>query len=81
MKAKPRGALPWETPPFLAPKFRAEISNTLFCQDYLSITLDEAHNFRNHGTKHSAALTILSRASLRLIATATPLQTRTNVSE
>ncbi|KAF9523073.1 P-loop containing nucleoside triphosphate hydrolase protein, partial [Crepidotus variabilis] len=39
--------------------------------------LDEAHEFRNTGPKHSAALAIMELASIRLVMTATPLQTNT----
>lgn len=55
--------------------------HTLYRQDYLSVTLDEAHHFRNYGAKHSAALTILRKSIVRLILTATPLQTATTVSK
>ncbi|KAF8054096.1 P-loop containing nucleoside triphosphate hydrolase protein [Lyophyllum atratum] len=44
---------------------------------YLSITLDEAHMYRNTGAKHSSALLILERSVLRFVLTATPLQTST----
>jgi hypothetical protein len=54
---------------------RLHISKTLFGQEYLSIVVDEAHNFRNHGPKHFAALAILEKAVVRLPLTGTPLQT------
>ncbi|KAF9470636.1 hypothetical protein BDN70DRAFT_901952, partial [Pholiota conissans] len=76
-KPKKSGSLPWDPLPLRSAKHRPEISKTLFGQRYLSITLDEAHNFRNHGAKHSAALEILKLAIIRLILSATPLQTAT----
>jgi hypothetical protein len=45
----------------------------------LTVTIDEAHEFRNPGVKHSAALSILQKAKIRLIMTATPLLTSTKV--
>lgn len=69
------GDLPWTIPPMHSVKTRRDISKTLFGQQYLSIVVDEAHNFRNHGPKHLAALAILDRAVVRLPLTGTPLQT------
>ena len=79
MKSKKHGSLPWALPPLLPLVHRADVSKTLFGQNFLSITLDEAHNIRNYGAKHSAALAILDRSVIRLILTATPLQTGTKV--
>jgi hypothetical protein len=77
--AKPSSnGLPWAKPNPL-PGHEAAVKKTLFGQRYLSITLDEAHGFRNIGTKHASALLILSLAKIRLIMTATPLQTSTKV--
>lgn len=81
MKTKKHGSLPWALPPLLPLIHRADISKTLFGQDFLSITLDEAHNFRNYGAKHSAALAILDQSMIRLILSATPLQTATKVNK
>jgi len=55
------------------------IHETLFGYKYLVMALDEAHIFRNNGAKHAAALALLFLAALRLILTATPLQTSTTV--
>jgi hypothetical protein len=55
------------------------VKKTLFGLQYLSVTIDEAHEFRNVGPKHSAALCILELATVRLALTATPLQTSTKV--
>jgi len=55
------------------------VNSTLFSQKYLSLVLDEAHEFRNIGAKHSAALAIVGQATLPLIMTATPLLTSTKV--
>lgn len=79
MKSKKHGSLPWALPPLLPLAHRADISKTLFGQSFLSITLDEAHNFRNYGAKHSAALAILDQSIIRLVLSATPLQTATKV--
>ncbi|KAF9470036.1 hypothetical protein BDN70DRAFT_902436, partial [Pholiota conissans] len=65
-KSKKPPKLPWDTPPMLAIQQRADISKTLFGQKYLSVSLDEAHNFRNHGSKHMAALLIDLAAMGRL---------------
>ena len=55
------------------------VKKTLFGLKFLSVTIDEAHEFRNVGGKHSAALAILDKARARLIMSATPLQTSTKV--
>ena len=79
MKAKKFGPLPWALPPLLPLAHRADASKTLFGQNFLTVTLDEAHNFRNYGAKHTAALAILDQSIIRLILSATPLQTATKV--
>ncbi|KAF5344038.1 hypothetical protein D9756_011549 [Leucocoprinus leucothites] len=56
-------------------KAKGSLSNTLFGQWFLTITIDEAHHMRNLGIKHSAALCVLERTTIRLIMTATPLHT------
>ena len=70
--------LPWDIPPKM-PGASKVIHETLFGYKYLVIALDEAHVFRNNGAKHAAALALLILAALRLILTATPLQTSTTV--
>lgn len=77
---KEHGDLPWTMPSLLPRMVRADITKTLFGQRYLSVVIDEAHNFRNHGPKHFAALAILDKAVIRLPLTGTPLQTATKVS-
>jgi TATA-binding protein-associated factor len=57
------------------------VSKTLYGQKYLTITVDEAHNFRNTGPRHSSILLLLNKAEIRLILTATPLQTSTKVAK
>lgn len=70
--------LPWRKPtPVIG--YDSIVGRTLFGLDFLSVTIDEAHEFRNVGAKHSAALAIVERAKVRLIMTATPLQTSTKV--
>ncbi|TFK60185.1 hypothetical protein BDN72DRAFT_779739 [Pluteus cervinus] len=71
-----KGSLPWEVPRRL-PGFDNKVKSTLFHQSYLVTTVDEAHEYRNPGPKHVAALAILKQSTLRVIMTATPLQTST----
>ncbi|TFK59812.1 hypothetical protein BDN72DRAFT_780239 [Pluteus cervinus] len=67
---------PWMRPERL-PSYDVELKTTLFQLKFLSVVIDEAHEFRNLGTKHSAALVILGRSVMRMVMTATPLQTST----
>ncbi|RXW12447.1 hypothetical protein EST38_g13407 [Candolleomyces aberdarensis] len=69
-------ALPWDLPE-RAPGYAARLPFTIFNQKYLTVVIDEAQGLRNLGAKHSAALRILDQGSVRLILTATPLQTST----
>ena len=77
-KANGSNKLPWALPDRL-PNSEDKISKTLYSQKYLTITVDEAHTYRNSGPRHSSILLLLNRAELRLILTATPLQTSTKV--
>lgn len=70
--------VPW-APHRQLPGFDATVSKTIYGQRMLSITLDEAHEFRNN-LKHAAALALVELAVVKLIATATPLQTSNQVS-
>ena len=70
--------MPWEARRRL-PGYQTKIRATLYNQDYLAVILDEAHEFRNPGPKHNAAYEILQSALVRLIMTATPLQTSIRV--
>lgn len=70
--------MPWSAP-IARSDHEQKVKRSLFGQKYLSVTLDEAHEFRNVGTKHASALLILSLAKIGLIMTATPLQTSTKV--
>ncbi|KAF5362322.1 hypothetical protein D9756_002850 [Leucocoprinus leucothites] len=72
IRKRGRNSRPWDIPP---QKPRGSLSNTLFGQWFLTITIDEAHHMRNLGIKHSAALCVLERTTIRLIMTATPLHT------
>jgi TATA-binding protein-associated factor len=78
LKGSPK-ELPWKRQKRLL-KYDSVVNETLFGLDYLSVTIDEAHEFRNVGPKNLAALSILEKANARLIMTATPLQTSTKVS-
>ncbi|KAJ3497670.1 hypothetical protein NLJ89_g10318 [Agrocybe chaxingu] len=74
---RPAGSkVPWTTPERL-PGYEAQAPLTLFGQKYLSTTLDEGQNCRNNGAKHSSVLAILALTLIRIIMTATPLQTST----
>lgn len=78
---RPSGSsVPWDQHEHL-PGYQDIIALTLFGIKYLLVILDEAHEFRNTGPKHSAALAIMALASLRVVMTATPLQTNTKVSQ
>ncbi|KAF8867860.1 P-loop containing nucleoside triphosphate hydrolase protein [Gymnopilus junonius] len=57
--------------------FKENVQSNLFGQKYLTVVLDEAHEFCNMGPKHTAAFTILQKACLCLVMMATPLQTLT----
>ncbi|RXW14189.1 hypothetical protein EST38_g11666 [Candolleomyces aberdarensis] len=67
---------PWDHP---EPRsdYNVNIQKTLFHQEYSVVVLDESQNFRNNGPKHSAALRVLEQANIRVVLTATPLQTST----
>ncbi|KAF8881145.1 P-loop containing nucleoside triphosphate hydrolase protein [Gymnopilus junonius] len=75
-KKKAKEKMPWEARQQL-PGFKENVQSNLFGQKYLTVVLDEAHEFRNTGPKHTAAFAILQKACLRLVMTATPLQTST----
>ncbi|KAK7434927.1 hypothetical protein VKT23_019930 [Stygiomarasmius scandens] len=70
--AKDRSKSPWKLPRL---KVGASLEGTIFGQNFLSATLDEGHDMRNIGSKYYAALALFRRALLRLLPTATPLQT------
>ncbi|KAF9441652.1 hypothetical protein P691DRAFT_683240 [Macrolepiota fuliginosa MF-IS2] len=61
--------------PWTIPDAKSSLVNTIFSQDFLTITVDEAHHMRNAGNKHTAALRLLQQTRVRLIMTATPLHT------
>ncbi|PPQ93015.1 hypothetical protein CVT25_006099 [Psilocybe cyanescens] len=67
---------PWKIPKRF-PNYATNVKNTLYGYDYLSVTIDEAHVFRNTGAKHISLLALIERATLRFAMTATPLQTST----
>jgi hypothetical protein len=69
---------PFDHPPKLV-GFDKRVEKSLFSQDYGGVLLDEGQDFRNPGSKHSAALLILDHGGVRIVATATPLQTRAEV--
>ncbi|RXW13276.1 hypothetical protein EST38_g12578 [Candolleomyces aberdarensis] len=67
---------PWDHPE-PRPDYSVNKLKTLFHPEYAVAVLDESQNFRNNGAKHSAALRVLEQANIRIILTATPLQTST----
>jgi TATA-binding protein-associated factor len=78
-KAKPsKGARPWEAPALKWPGPEA-LNGTVFGQKYLTVTVDEAHQFRNIGTKQWAALELLDLAQVKILLTGTPLHTAPKV--
>ena len=80
-KSKLGGAdLPWALPALLPNVLPERLARSLFGQCFLSGVIDEAHNYRNSGLKHTAVLTILDKCIIRMPLTATPLQTSTKVS-
>jgi hypothetical protein len=72
-------ALPWALPEAMPGSEKKRLGNTLFGQRYLTVIFDEGQMARNPGPKHSSALLLLNQANVRLILTATPLQTSTKV--
>ena len=70
--------LPWAHPA-RSISYNKNVHKTLFSQEYLSVVFDEAQTIRNCGPRQSSALLILEQCSVRLILTATPLQTSTKV--
>jgi hypothetical protein len=77
-KTRPSQALPWDLPEQRG-SFEKRVSETLFGRRWATCIFDEAQGARNIGPKHFAALAILSISLIRLILTATPLQTSTKV--
>ncbi|KAG6871948.1 hypothetical protein C0995_014639 [Termitomyces sp. Mi166 len=69
-KRKKKNTMPWDMP-----NPRKDLTNTIFGQRFLVAIIDEAHNFRNPGTKHISCLRLLQNALVRLPMTATPLHT------
>ncbi|KAF8054482.1 P-loop containing nucleoside triphosphate hydrolase protein [Lyophyllum atratum] len=67
---KRKDVRPWDMP-----TAKGSLTNTLFGQKYLTVTVDEAHHMRNMGRKHTAILRLLEQATIRLAMTATPLHT------
>ncbi|TFK16560.1 hypothetical protein FA15DRAFT_607055, partial [Coprinopsis marcescibilis] len=68
--------IPWDEPPLLP---RAEIRKpyTLFGQNFLFTVIDETQCFRNYGARHNSANAIFKQSTMRIAATATPMQTST----
>ncbi|KAG7093167.1 hypothetical protein E1B28_006856 [Marasmius oreades] len=63
---------PWDMPEL---RRGAQVPDTIFGTRFLSVAIDEAHEFRKEGVKHLAALRLTQQASLKLILTGTPLHT------
>ncbi|KAF5366181.1 hypothetical protein D9758_005658 [Tetrapyrgos nigripes] len=69
---KPKSTLPWKLPSRKNPP-----PKSLFDLQFLTVTVDEAHEFQNLGVKHLAVLAAYAQARIRLALTATPLLTST----
>ncbi|TFK17541.1 hypothetical protein FA15DRAFT_734316 [Coprinopsis marcescibilis] len=69
----PKG-LPWD-PCSRASGYDTRVNSTLYGLEFLTVTWDEAQGLRNTGTMHLSALLILEQAMVRMILTATPIQT------
>jgi len=65
-----KGKLPWELP-----EVKRSFNGTIFSQRFLSITIDEIHEFRNMGMKYFGALGVLRQGVLKFGLTGTPLLT------
>lgn len=76
--AEEKDKLPW-APPTKLGGFLGLVRSTLFRQKYQVVIIDEGHEFRNVGPKHSAAFSIMALGGVHLVMTATPLQTSTKV--
>ncbi|KAJ3564157.1 hypothetical protein NP233_g8477 [Leucocoprinus birnbaumii] len=63
---------PWKAPPV---KPTQSLKDTIFGQFFLSVIVDEAHQMRNLGNKHTSMLRLLQQAKVSLIMTATPIHT------
>ncbi|KAF5343888.1 hypothetical protein D9756_011620 [Leucocoprinus leucothites] len=70
--ARGRNTRPWDIP---ETRKSTVFDRTIFGQQFLSVTIDEAHHMRNVGNKHTAMLCLLDAAIIRIIMTATPLHT------
>jgi len=73
-----RDKFPWDLLIKLS-GFIGNVISTLFSRKYQTVILDEGHEFRNVGPKHTAAFNIMTLAAVRLVMTATPLKTSTKV--
>jgi hypothetical protein len=74
-----RGAASWTKKPSELPERTRSLEGTLFSQNYLTVSLDEAHEMRNLGPKYYSALTALKQGRIKLALTATPLLTSPKV--
>ncbi|TFK16542.1 hypothetical protein FA15DRAFT_607075, partial [Coprinopsis marcescibilis] len=71
---RPHRALPWDPSERLF-TYGSKVGSTLYGLEYLTVTWDEAQGIRNAGAKHLAALRLFEQSCLRIIMTATPIQT------
>ncbi|KAH6908973.1 hypothetical protein BKA70DRAFT_1479770 [Coprinopsis sp. MPI-PUGE-AT-0042] len=69
-----RGALPWDSPP-PHKDYENRLRKTIYSLEFTCAIIDEAQSVRNPGAKHSSVLLLLERSTVRIILTATPLQT------
>ncbi|TFK16514.1 hypothetical protein FA15DRAFT_742895 [Coprinopsis marcescibilis] len=66
--------LPWD-PCEQTRNYPIRVKSTLYGLEYLTVSWDEAQALRNTGPMHLSALLLLEQAKVRMILTATPLQT------
>ncbi|KAF8500014.1 P-loop containing nucleoside triphosphate hydrolase protein [Hysterangium stoloniferum] len=73
-KSRPeRGKRSWELPN--QKSSATTYDRTLFSQDWLTVSLDEAHEMRSIGVKYYSAFALFKQAVVKMTLTGTPLQT------
>lgn len=72
-----KGSKPWELP---SRKKLFSLDDTIFSQNFLTVSVDEVHQMRNAGTKHFGVLRIYQQAKIKIALTGTPLLTGPKVS-
>ncbi|KAF5331786.1 hypothetical protein D9758_018091 [Tetrapyrgos nigripes] len=68
---------PWELPK----QFVRSLDKTIFGQEFLTVTVDEMHLFRNLGARYYSVLALMQKAYVKLGLTGTPLHTSPKASD